>query len=200
PERVAKPRRILELGCGTGNLSLAIAKRFPEAELTAIDLSQSSLDIHAQRFAAESDVGAGTVNRLCRDMRELNFGDESFDLILSTIALHHLTSEEKQKLFHSCNRWLLPNGVLSYSDQFAGDSPELYQQHMTEWKQASTAIGATEEEWEMWMQHQAEQDHHDSLPNQLGWLKNAGFHQVDCVWRHILWTVVTASKRAAAES
>lgn len=200
PKRVAKPSRILELGCGTGNLSLAIAKRFPEAELTAVDLSQSSLDLHAKRFAFESDVRPTNVNTLCKDMRELDFGDGSFDLILSTIALHHLTGEEKQDLFQSCHRWLTPQGVLSYSDQFAGDTPELYEQHMSEWKRASTAIGATEEEWEMWMRHQADQDHHDSLPNQIEWLKNAGFCEVDCVWRHILWTVLTASKCSSQKS
>ena len=200
PERVSNPIRILELGCGTGNLSLAIAKRFPEAELTAVDLSHSSLDIHAQRFASESGVGPNKVNRLCKDIRELDFGEESFDLILSTIALHHLTSEEKRQLFQSCHRWLRAEGVLSYSDQFAGETPELYEKHMSEWKRASMALGATEDEWQMWMRHQADQDHHDSLPNQIDWLKKAGFHDVDCVWRHILWTVVTANKSALPKS
>ncbi len=134
PERVAKPSRIVELGCGTGNLSVAIAKRFPGAELTAVDLSQSSLALHAQRFASENDVRSSEVIRLCKDMRELEFGDESFDLIFSTIALHHLTSPEKQQLFQSCYRWLRPQGVLSYSDQFVGDTPELNEKHMSEWK------------------------------------------------------------------
>ncbi|MEM7477478.1 MAG: bifunctional GNAT family N-acetyltransferase/class I SAM-dependent methyltransferase [Planctomycetota bacterium] len=180
--------RVLELGSGTGNLTVAIHERFPSAKITAVDLSQSSLDIAAKRSVGQS------IDFVQADLREVDFDSECFDLILSTIALHHLTSAEKQALFASCLRWLTPGGVLSYSDQFAGATEEIYSMHMEEWQKASRAAGASEQEWEMWMQHQAEHDFHDCLPDQLQWLQQSGFEQVDCVWRHLLWTVISARK------
>jgi len=54
--------------------------------------------------------------------------------------------------------------------------------------------GSTEDEWQMWMQHQTEHDFHDTLSDQMAWLRDAGFETVDCVWRYLLWSVVQARK------
>jgi hypothetical protein len=69
---------------------------------------------------------------------------------------------------------------------------------MDHWKAAAIGAGSTEQEWEMWMQHQADHDHHDTLTDQIDWLRNAGFSMVDCPWRYLLWAVVQARKRAVS--
>jgi hypothetical protein len=58
------------------------------------------------------------------------------------------------------------------------------------------AAGSTDEEWQMWMKHQFEHDHHDTMVEQIDWLRQAGFQKVDCPWRYLLWTVLQAEKPA----
>lgn len=46
------------------------------------------------------------------------------------------------------------------------------------------------------MDHQREHDHHDSLLDQMEWLRDAGFADVDCTWRNLLWSILLANKPA----
>jgi tRNA (cmo5U34)-methyltransferase len=189
PDSLRQPKRVLELGCGTGNLSELIARNFPNARLTLVDLSDSSLRTCRSRMPTSAQV-----EYVHRDFRELVFADNQFDLILSTISLHHLNSTEKQRLFANGYDWLSAGGMLSYGDQFSALAADVYQRHMENWKAYTQSAGASEKEWQMWMDHQEKQDFHDSLPDQLEWLRKAGFENVDCTWRHLLWTVVQARR------
>ncbi|MCA8995688.1 MAG: methyltransferase domain-containing protein [Planctomycetaceae bacterium] len=186
PER--RFERILELGSGTGNLSVVIHEQFPDAHLTCVDCSGESLDVCRER------LGKGNIEIQLADFRELEFPAETFDLITSSIAIHHLTSDEKQVLLQHCWSWLRPGGILTFADQFRGETDDLYTRHIENWKAISLAAGATEQEFAMWMEHQREHDHHDPLRDHFAWLSDAGFESIDCVWRYLLWGVVQARK------
>ena len=180
---------ILELGCGTGNLSELLARRFPKSKIQFVDLSADSLHICRSRLGEEKRLVFEQ-----GDFRSLSYPAGAFDLVISSIAVHHLRSIEKQDLFKRVNRWLGDDGVFTYGDQFSGVTQDLYQRHMEQWKACALELGSTEEDWKMWMEHQSASDHHESLPDQLGWLGEAGFRTRDCVWRYLLWTVVQARK------
>jgi len=85
---------ILELGCGTGNLSVILKKAFPTASLRLVDVSGESLDVCRSRIAQSENCNFDQ-----RDFRNLAFGRNSFDLVVSSISIHHLDSAEKQTLF-----------------------------------------------------------------------------------------------------
>jgi tRNA (cmo5U34)-methyltransferase len=129
-----------------------------------------------------------------QDFRELNYTSGSIDLVVSSIAVHHLTSPEKLQLFHQVFDWLSPGGAFCFADQFRGATDALYARHIQHWRELSRAAGSSDDEWSMWMVHQREHDHHDLLTEQLGWLAECGFTEVDCVWRYLLWAVVQARK------
>lgn len=185
----AAPRRILELGCGTGNLSSHIAERYPDAHVTLVDISTESLEICRRRLGDHARF-----TFLADDMRFLKKPAAAYDLILSSIAIHHLTSREKQELFRKCYGWLGQGGVIALADQFSAPKPMVYQQHIDNWKRITLAAGSTAQEWQMWMEHQQQHDHHDTLVDHLTWLAHAGFNYADCPWRYLLWTVVQACK------
>ncbi len=189
PRSQPQYQSILEIGCGTGNLSVLLSQQFPSAQLTVLDLSTESLDVCRRRLAGHANVQA-----LHQDVRLADFPAQSFDLVISSITIHHLRSADKREFFRQCYHWLTPSGVFAFADQFRGSTPELYARHIDNWKQSSLAAGSTEEEFAMWMTHQREHDHHDTLVEQLSWLDEAGFSQPDCVWRCFLWCVVLAFK------
>lgn len=184
-----RPIQILELGAGTGNLSLLLSEYFPHSDLTLVDISADALKVCKERMQPSANASF-----IKEDFRQLAFGEQSFDLIVSSISIHHLGSLDKQQLFSSCYRWLKPNGKLSFADQFRGQTEEIYQLHISKWHEHCENSGVAEEEWQSWMQHQQDHDYHDTLADHLDWLQQAGFKSIDCLWRHLLWTVVRASK------
>ena len=178
-------QRILDLGSGTGNLTTAVAEAFPQAAIECVDLSSESLDECRRRLGTERELKLHV-----GDMSKIDFPPQQFDLVVSSIAIHHLTSAQKQELFSRVRGWLKPGGVFSFCDQCRGQTEAIYQVHTEQWKQLALEAGSTPEEFAMWMQHQRDHDHHDPLSDQINWLKAAGFEEVDCTWRFLLWSVV----------
>lgn len=184
-----KPKRIVDLGCGTGNLSEGIANQYPDAELIAVDLSTSILDEAAKRLKKYSNI-----NYLNEDFNTLEFEAGSIDLIVSSIALHHLTDPQKETLLKKIYTWLSPNGVLIFGDQFAGSTDARYQQHMSNWKRSSEGKNVPPSEWKLWMEHQEKHDFHTPVENYFNWCRENGFQNTDVVWRYFLWTVFITHK------
>ncbi|MCP4608000.1 MAG: class I SAM-dependent methyltransferase [Planctomycetes bacterium] len=184
-----KPKRVLELGCGTGNLSELIVKKYPESEKVLVDISEEILSQCKKRLE-----GNDSIEYYRADINELDFPADSFDLIVSSITIHHLKSHEKERLFKKAFSWLNNKGVFTYGDQFAGATKEIYDNHMKLWHQFALNSGCTEDQWELWMKHQDEHDYHATAVDQILWLKKANFSSIDITWRYLLWTVITARK------
>ncbi len=184
-----RPQRILDLGCGSGNLTIELALAYPGAELHGVDLSGELLGECRRRLGDRSNLVFHH-----EDMTRLDFEPGTFDLVASTIAIHHLVDSDKASLFRKVFEWLRPGGVFTYSDQFAGVSDDVTTKHHNQWHDASRGLGASEAEWDAWKAHEAEADHHAPLPDQMAWLVQAGFTNVDCPWRHLLWTILQGRK------
>lgn len=180
---------VLDLGCGTGNLTVLLHEAFPEAAIRVVDMSADSLKV------CQSRLGRCRVLTCdAEDFRLLDYPPGSFDLVVSSIAIHHLDSADKLALFRRVFDWLTDDGLFCFADQCAGATEDLNSRHLANWKSLSAKAGSSAEEWEMWMQHQADCDHHDTLCDQLDWLRQAGFSLVDCPWRYLLWSVIQARK------
>lgn len=70
--------RILDLGCGTGEITRRLAARYPQATLTGVDI----LDENLQRARSEQGDGADRIDYLQGDAFALDFADAAFDLIV----------------------------------------------------------------------------------------------------------------------
>ena len=107
-----KPKRILDVGCGTGRGTLAYAHQFPEAELFAIDCAPAFLRYgHA---LAESE--GATIHFRQMDAEHMDFEDESFDLIVSHIVGHETTPKALPRMIAECWRLVRPGGVIFHMD------------------------------------------------------------------------------------
>jgi ubiquinone/menaquinone biosynthesis C-methylase UbiE len=103
-----RPARLIDVGCGTGETTLAVARHFPGAEITGIDISAASL-----RMAAAGAVAAGIDNvRFTRASLLGNvtpFG--SHDVVICTGVLHHIRS--MSRAFGNLVRLASPGGHLA---------------------------------------------------------------------------------------
>jgi tRNA (cmo5U34)-methyltransferase len=154
-----------------------------------VDLATGMIETCRRRFS-----GAPMLRYHTLDFAQIEFECDSVDLVVSSIAIHHLDDAAKQALFRKVASWLRDGGVLAYSDQFRGASDEISGTHLCQWREEAFRLGCSEEEWNTWMRHQDRHDHHATLEAQIGWLRAAGFALVDCPWRHLLWTVLIARK------
>ncbi|QKJ28664.1 class I SAM-dependent methyltransferase [Mucilaginibacter mali] len=179
------PARILDLGCGTGNLTAAALQHFPQAEIHALDLSADILNECRERFKDNTNIHYHQ-----QDFSNLDFSDESFDLVISSIAIHHIPDKQKAALYSKLYQMLRPGGVFVFADQTRGATDEIYQKHIARWKEEALKLGSTEADWQLWMAHQDAHDYHTPVLWHLKELETAGFATVDVIWKNIMWAVV----------
>jgi ubiquinone/menaquinone biosynthesis C-methylase UbiE len=102
--------RTLEIGCGTGNLTLMVKRRHPGIELVGIDPDPLAL-------ARATRKASGLSVRFDRGYSQaLPYPDESFDRVLSAFMLHHLDSDVRNQTAKEVLRVLHPDGALYLLD------------------------------------------------------------------------------------
>lgn len=120
--------RILDVGAGTGNLLIELARRSPGLRGVGVDLSRRFLAVAGRNAKAQ-----GLCDRVgfhAGDAATLPFGDASFDAVVSTCALHHLRRPEC--VLSECRRVLSPEGEFWLLDIAREASPR----EVSEWVRA----------------------------------------------------------------
>ncbi len=110
--QIENGHRVLDIGCGTGTLTLMTKRAFPKADVLAIDGDAHILDI-ARRKAQQENL----VVTFERGMSfNLPYPDGSFDRVVSSLLFHHLTRENKERTLREIFRVLRPGGELHVAD------------------------------------------------------------------------------------
>jgi len=110
--QIAPGHRVLDLGCGTATLTILIKQRHPNAEVVGLDGDPKILEIaraKAANFGVNITLDQGMAS-------ELPYPDSTFDRVLSSLMLHHLTTENKQRTLRETFRVLRPGGELYIAD------------------------------------------------------------------------------------
>jgi ubiquinone/menaquinone biosynthesis C-methylase UbiE len=99
---------VLDAGCGSGRLSVEIARRRPDLRVRGVDLERGMVEV-ATRHAAREGL-TDRVEFTVADLGELALPDNSVDLIVSTASMHHWT--DVRAVIASLDRVLRPDGRL----------------------------------------------------------------------------------------
>ena len=108
---VGKPELVLDLGCGTGRMTLELSRR--GYDMTGVDISPEMLDV--ARDAAEREGLSDKMLWLCQDMTELELYG-TVDVTVSCLdCINHLTDKASlEKCFSLVHNYLVPNGLFVF--------------------------------------------------------------------------------------
>ena len=110
--QIGKGNRVLDLGCGTGTLTVLAKKMCPGAEVIGLDADPEILAIARRKVA-----GAGVEVSLAEGLATtLPYPDRAFDRVLSSLLFHHLTRADKARAMREVWRVLRPGGELHVAD------------------------------------------------------------------------------------
>jgi malonyl-CoA O-methyltransferase len=121
-----KPGVVLDAGAGTGHASRALKRRYPKAQVIALDSSRNML-----LEAGRQQSWLRPFARVCADAELLPFADGSVDLIVSNLLLQWCRPDA---LFAEFRRVLAPHGLLSFS----AFGPDTLRELRTAWAQVDT--------------------------------------------------------------
>jgi tRNA (cmo5U34)-methyltransferase len=193
PFRTDDPVEVLDLGAGTGLFSLQVLERCPRGRFVLWDVADKMLETARERFRNLPDQFRYVVD----DYRNLP-DTEGFDLVISSLSIHHLADEEKKELFRQIYGVLRHPGLFINIDLIRGPTPWLEELYCSDWYEKMRRAGAPEDEIRAGIERRAAYDRDALMEDQLGWLRDAGFTDADCVYRNYKMGLFLGMKRGVS--
>jgi tRNA (cmo5U34)-methyltransferase len=174
--------RLLDVGCGAGNYSLKQLQRLPGLAVTLVDLSRPMLDRAQQRLRA---AGCRACTAIQGDIRDIDLGRETFDIVLAAAVLHHLRGDaEWQAVFAKFHAALAPGGSLWIFDLVAGADATL---QAIAWRRYGEHLSGLKDERyrDEVFAYVEKEDTPRPLAYQLELLRQAGFRSIDVLHKRV---------------
>jgi len=157
-------RRVLDLGTGDGRLLALLRIDRPDMLGVGLDYSAAMLDAGRQRFGEDDRV-----ELVKHDLAEPLPALGRFEVVVSSMAIHHLEHERKRSLYAEVFELLEPGGMFANFEHVASPTHHLHLAFFA-------AIGES-------LEHADPSDRLLDVETQLGWLRAIGFEDADCYWK-----------------
>ena len=157
-------RRVLDIGIGDGRLLDHLRRNRPQMLGVGLDFSELMLAAARERFAGREGIDL-VEHDLTEPLPELG----RFDAVVSSMVIHHLEDGRKRSLIDEVFELLEPGGVFANFEHVASPTQRLHE----------AFFAAIEEPLEC----EDPSDRTVDVETQLGWLRDAGFDDVDCYWK-----------------
>jgi tRNA (cmo5U34)-methyltransferase len=177
---------ILDLGGGTGALSSAVLAGLPSSRVTVLDVDAEMLAEARRRLAGFGD--------------RVSFEQASFldplpaaDAVVASLALHHVHDlETKTALYRAIHDALSPGGALLNLDAAVSEGTRLNRLVFDRMAARMAEHGISDVEARGHFAAWADEDRYFPLDAELGALREAGYDEVECLWRRGLCAITCA--------
>jgi tRNA (cmo5U34)-methyltransferase len=193
-----RERKILDLGCGDGIVTEEIFGVDRAIRATLVDPSEDMLENARSRLENLSRV-----KFVKGSFQEIIDGEvplDTYDLVVSSLAIHHLTMEEKERLFRAIYSRLVKGGYFLNIDLVLGPSEGLENWYMALWKewidQKREFLRIEEDIFgDIIRRYKGNDDNNpDTLDSQIEALRKAGFVEVDCYYKYGIFSIFGGKK------
>lgn len=187
-------RHVVDVGCGAGNYTLKLLARLANLDVTLIDLSRPMLERAQERVRRAT---SGTITMVQGDIREIDLGRGSCDIILAAAVLHHLRSDDEwRNVFAAFHAALTSGGSLWIFDLVESGIPAVSQLQWRRYAEYLRELKGDEHQRHVFSYIEQE-DTPRPLLFQLDLLRSAGFAEVDVLHRNSCFAAFGAVKRKA---
>ena len=179
-------KQVLDLGCGAGNYTLKLLGLIPDFDAALIDLSLPMLDKAKERI---SNVSEGKITTIQTDFLNMELPDDTFDIVVTGAAMHHLREDEEwEMVFSKIYKSLKKGGCFWISDLIKHDHPAIDQLMWKRYSDYLEGVGGKAYQENVFA-YIAKEDTPRSVIYQLEVLKKAGFHYVDVLHKNSNFSV-----------
>ena len=179
---------VLDLGAGTGLLTAFIAYEFPRAKITMVDISNEMLEKARERFS----MGGERFRFEVMDYATAPISG-TYDAVVSALSIHHLSDDRKRALVSRIYGALKTGGLFVNADQFRAASDETERRHHERWLTRSREIGVHERDLQQALERM-KYDDAATLEDQFEWMRAAGFSDIDCAYKNLIFAVYSGRK------
>jgi tRNA (cmo5U34)-methyltransferase len=198
-----KQPNVLDLGCGDGRFIQELLRSHTLEKLVLLDGSKQMLESAEKRLAGH--VGLNFIEATFQELLSRDpLTGQRFDFIFSSLAIHHLTMNEKKNIYEYVYKHLSPDGHFLNYDVVIAPSTDLEKWYMSLWR--------------LWIEDHPEKDDAaklldtpekyktnidnipDSLNDQLQALRFVGFEGVDCFFKYGAFALFGGSRRGSKGS
>ncbi len=194
--RCSQPRRILDLGCGDGLMVQELLKVDHTIDATLVDGSQEMLKAAGKRLARFDKMHWVTAS--FQDLLAQDPLQNTFNFVLSSLAIHHLVMREKESLFEYVHRHLEADGFFLNIDVVLSPTDDLEKWYLTLWQEWIDSHAANSQKVSLLPVPQKYKDNLDNVPDpllpQLQALERIGFRNVDCYYKYGIFAMFGGSK------
>lgn len=190
---VANAKTLLDIGAGTGLFSHFVYEQNPHLHFTLADISDPMLSVAKTRFGGLENF----------DYIELDLSTDKipgkYDIIISGLAIHHLTNTDKQKLYTNIYEALNEGGLFINADQVTGRTMLFDSLYKYQWREMVSHSGL-EHDALIQAFERTKLDKLAPLETQLKMLEKAGFNEVDCFYKNLSFAVFGGFRDANIET
>ncbi|MFZ7120881.1 MAG: class I SAM-dependent methyltransferase [Eubacteriaceae bacterium] len=181
--------KVIDLGCGTGNIAQKVMNRFPNAQITCLDLAENMISMAKIKLKKHNNI-----KFIVNDFNKLSF-ETTYDVVVSSLSLHHLISDKDKKIFYGkIYDALTDRGVFYNADVVLGTNNYLQGVYMKKWKEYMIKNILVEEIEKKWIPKYNEEDSPAKLINHILWLEEVGFKSIDVIWKYYNFAVYGGCK------
>ncbi|MEW5692853.1 MAG: class I SAM-dependent methyltransferase [Candidatus Hydrogenedentota bacterium] len=136
-----KPYSGVDLGIGSGYFMRMFLREYVNLKIVGVDISNPML-CEARNYLSEF---INRVHLVCGDIRRMNFKNEKFDIVISSLTIHHLNDRDKKKVIKVVKKILKKGGLCIIWDKFT-TSNKIDSLYHSIWKKRMMGQGITAEE------------------------------------------------------
>ncbi len=190
--------KVLDLGCGDGRLMEEILSIDSQINATLVDGSLEMLKRAKIRLRHYDVDNITFIKQTFQDIIAFNNLMGDFDLVISSLAIHHLDMDENDSLFNYIYNHMNAGGFFLNIDVILPPSESLEQWYLLLWREwiIENEINDMSNDFkDLPNQYKNNPDNMpDTLENQLNSLKSAGFKNVDCYYKFGIFSIFGGEK------
>lgn len=184
---IDKPKRVIDLGAGTGLLTYFWFQHYPDSEYVLVDIADEMLDVARKRFKTIENISYESENYIHK------LPDTDFDTVISALSIHHLEDSDKITLFSRIYDNLPNGGLFVNYDQFCAEQMQIDHWFNSYWEAQIKRSGLTDTDLALWRERR-KLDKECSVEQEVAMLKKCKFTIVKCVYSCQKFSVIVAIK------